>query len=260
MSIGGVPISVGGSTNIPYDVSSSSLLNAIRGSGIVGFDFVEVTLAYQYGCGYSCTWIIKYRGYNQQVPPIVTSASSLSGGVGSPTIASITRRNFSSNLLFDPVDYRFLHTYSSSINVQVSTNGIPSVCTGTCSYSFGTYTEITALSYTNAVLSLALSDPTPLNFPVSAITISVGGQPCSVVPSSTLASLTCNMATNTDSSPILVAGSVTPLVYINQYGIAGLKSTVSPLNIPMVANSLSDTTGGNNGGYVISLSGHGFPL
>jgi hypothetical protein len=68
------------------------------------------------------------------------------------------------------------------------------------------------------------------------------------------------MATNTDSSPILVAGSVTPLVYINQYGIAGLKSTVSPLNIPMVANSLSVTTGGNNGGYVISLSGHGFPL
>ena len=251
---------MGGSPNIPYSIDSYSLQTAIRGSGIVGFDFVEVVLAYQYGCGYSCTWIIKYKGYNIQVPSITTNGASLSGGVGTPTIVSSTRRNYSSNIEFDPIDYRFLHTYSNSINVQVSTNGIPSLCTGACSYSFNTYTEITALSYNNAVLSLSLSDPTSLNFPVSSITISVGGKPCTVVGTSTLAALTCNMATNSDSSPILVAGAVTPLVYVTPYGIAGLKSTVNPLSIPIVANSLSVTSGGNNGGYLISLLGHGFPL
>jgi len=50
------------------------------------------------------------------------------------------------------------------------------------------------------------------------------------------------------------------LVYVNQYGIAGLASGVNPLSIPLNTDSLSSTTGGNNGGYLITLTGSGFPL
>jgi len=142
----------------------------------------------------------------------------------------------------------------------VTTNGVPSVCKGTCEYTFSSYTEITSLSYLGSTLSLSLSDPTPLNFDVNTITVTVGNQACTVNGGSTLNALTCAMTTNTDTTPILVAGDVTPVVQVGTYGLAGLASGVSALSIPLTTSSLSVTTGGNNGGYLISLSGTGFPL
>ena len=63
------------------------------------------------------------------------------------------------------------------------------------------------------------------------------------------------MAANTDGTAILVAGSVTPVVAIQTYGIAALQSGVSPLSVNLVASSLSTSTGGDNGGFLISLNG-----
>lgn len=68
------------------------------------------------------------------------------------------------------------------------------------------------------------------------------------------------MTANTNGSPILVAGSVTPVVAVGSYGIAGLATGVSPLSVSLVTSSLSLSTGGNNGGYLITLNGAGFPL
>lgn len=105
------------------------------------------------------------------------SSVGLSGGSSSssPTVTSINRRNYSSNLLVEPVDYRYLQTDASGINVHVKTNDIPSICTGNCAYSFNTYTEITTLSKAADVLTVALSDPTTVNFALNTITITVGG-------------------------------------------------------------------------------------
>ena len=85
------------------------------------------------------------------------------------------------------------------------------------------------------------------------------GQYCTSV-SGSISSLSCTLATNTDGTPILVAGQVTPIVEIIPYGIANLASGVSPLTITFVTSSLSVATGGNNGGYLISVLGQGFPL
>lgn len=68
------------------------------------------------------------------------------------------------------------------------------------------------------------------------------------------------MATNTDGTAILVAGDVTPVVSISPIGIAGLASGISPLSIPLTTSSVTPTSGGNNGGFLISLHGTGFPL
>ena len=57
-----------------------------------------------------------------------------------------------------------------------------------------------------------------------------------------------------------MAGDVTPIFSITQYGIADLASGVNPLSIPLTCSALSVTIGGNNGGYLISLTGTGFPL
>lgn len=123
------------------------------------------------------------------------------------------------------------------------------------------------MSYSGSTLSLSLSDPQTINFAINTITITVGDQPCSVDGGSTLASLTCTMATNTDGTPILVAGQVTPVVKVGTYGIANLYAgrrrllqAITPLNVPLTTSALSVTTGGNNGGYLINLAGTGFPL
>lgn len=206
--------------------------------------------------------MIKYRGYHNAVASVTLSGALLSGGVGSPVIQASTRRAFSTNVEFDPVDYRFLNTVGTTHSVLVTTNGVPSVCTGSCGYTFNTDTEITSLSYpgTGLTLSLALSDPNSKNFAINTISISVGGQPCAVDGGSTLAALTCTMNKNSDNTAILVAGSVTPIVKVGTFGIAGLASGVAPLNIPLTTTGLSVTTGGNNGGYLITLTGTGFPL
>lgn len=262
LSIAGTAINVNNVADIPYDVSASTLQSAIRASGIVGFDYVEVVRSTWHGVGYKATWMIKYREFKQAVPSITVSGASLTGGSSTPTIEGTTRRAYSPNLVFDPIDYRHLHTDSNSINVLVTTNGVPSVCTGSCAYSFNTYTEVTSLSYSGSgtTLNFALSDPTTINFAPTSVSVSVGGQPCNVDGGSTLAAMTCTMSANTDSTPILVAGQVTPVISVPHYGIAGLASGVTPLTVGLSTTSLTTTSGGDNGGYLISLNGAGFPL
>ena len=115
------------------------------------------------------------------------------------------------------------------------------------------------MSHTGTTLQFALSDPTSKGFIAADLVVEVQGRTCSNV-AGTIASLTCTMTANTDGSPTLVAGDVTPLVHLKQYGIAGLASGVSPLSVPLLADSLSSTSGGNNGGYLVTLTGSGFPL
>lgn len=107
---------------------------------------------------------------------------------------------------------------------------------------------------------MAVSDPTAKNFAATDISITVGGLPCIVATGSTPSSLSCYLQNNTDNTPILVAGSLTPLVSIKNIGIAGLKSGVNPLTVNLVATSLSIASGGANGGILITLVGQGFPL
>ncbi len=225
LNIGGINILYKNSTNIPYNIRSYDLQAAIRGSGIVGFDYVEVGMLEPVSCDYACTWVIQYKGFNAPVTPYLRVISSLLGN--SPTLTPSTRRYYSSNIIFGPVDYRFLNTHAASANVLVKTNGIPSICNDTCSYTFDTFSEITSLALAGSKITLALSDPKPKGFTVSNVSIKVGGEPCTIDPTSTLTTLICYVKNNTDGSPLLVAGSFTPLVTINSYGIIGRGSGVN---------------------------------
>jgi len=136
---------------------------------------------------------------------VVVNGANLVGGSTTPSITKTSVRSYSPSIDFNPVDYRFLHTYSNSINVEVKTNGLSAVCTGACSYTFNPFTEITSLGYTGSTLQFAISDPTPAGFAASDLTVPVGGFSCTNVAGS-IGSLTCNMRTNTDGSATLVAG------------------------------------------------------
>jgi hypothetical protein len=219
-----------------------------------------VTLAYKYSCEYSCSWFIKYKNYNQQQGNIVLNTAGLSGSAATPTLTLTTRRNYSPYLLFDPIDYRFLNTQSSAANVIITTNGVPSICTGDCKFTFSLYSEVTSLSRTGTVLSFAISDPTTVGFTASQVTVTVQGKPCVVDTSKPITALTCQLPTNADTSLALSASnSVTPTVWVGTHGIAALATGVTPFSVPLVVNPLTVSTGGTNGGYVITIAGNGFP-
>lgn len=129
------------------------------------------------------------------------------------------------------------------------------------------------------MLTVGITDTTSIGFTASQISITVGGYPCAIT-NANLAALTCNMKTNSDSSallisgdltrnlqqtaaatPSLISGSYTPLVVkVGSYGIAALAVGVTGITVPLVVSTISLTSGGSNGGYLVTLTGHGFPL
>lgn len=225
---------------------------------IDGFQDVEVSWSYSYGCAYSCSRWIKYKNYNNQTI-VVPITAGLTGGAGLPTILVNTKRNYSSNVLFNPIDYRFLSIPSNTPNVIVKTNGIPSICTGDCSYSFALYSEVTSLSLSGTVLSFAISDPTLKILTANDVKVTVQGKTCTVDTNTPISALTCQLpVTGTGSLALVASSSVTPLVWVRDYGIAALASGVSPFVVPLMVNA-PIVTGGTNGGYFISLTGKGFP-
>ena len=105
----------------------------------MGFQDVTVTKISALGSGYSATWIIEYKGFYQSLPNATVNGASLVGGSTTPTIGRSILRDYSSDIFFNPIDYRFLNTDASSPNVMVTTNGVPSICTGNCGYTFAGY-------------------------------------------------------------------------------------------------------------------------
>lgn len=121
-------------------------------------------------------WIVYYIGYNNNLPDLAASGAGLRGGKSgaTPQITAVTRRNFNTNLFVDPIDYRWMATYSDKPSVRVTVSGIPSACNADCSYTFVDNVPIlTAATLSTNVMSLTISDPANLNAPLSAITVTL---------------------------------------------------------------------------------------
>lgn len=252
-------LTIGGNdfTGIPFD-SKAAVIQSYFNS-IVGYERVTVDLNTLDGCGYSATWIIKYVGVIGTIPNVTVNGAGLSGGSSSPTIVLTVRRSYSSRILFESVDYRFLNTASNQLSVLVKTNGVPAVCTGTCRYTFNDVSTVTSLSLTGTTLSFSIANQANLTIGVSSITVLVQGNPCKVDLTSSASALRCTLATNADGTPLLVAGSFVPTVYINPFGYSSVNS-VTPIPVSLIASSLSTPEGGVNGGYYNTLNGNGFPM
>jgi hypothetical protein len=91
------------------------------------------------------------------------------------------------------------------------------------------------------------------------VKVNVQGKTCTVDTNQSISALTCQLPVAGNGSLALVASSsVTPIVWVRDYGIAGLANGVSPFAVPLVVNAPT-ANGGTNGGYYISLTGKGFP-
>jgi len=120
--------------NIPYDVSADTLQSALR--QIPGFGSVEVSRTGE--PSYGAKWIISFVDFNEAIEEIIVSASGLSGGQEgtSPEIGIYQDRGYSSNILFNPINEKFLFSPSAGPQVIVKVNGLQSVCRNNCSYTF----------------------------------------------------------------------------------------------------------------------------
>ena len=263
LTLNGSPLLYFNSNGLPATIFTGWLQVAIR--AVPGFSNTQVDLisdgSYQ---AYGSVWIITFYGVNGVVPPIIADGTNLLGGVAGtlPQVFTSVIRNYSPNLLFDPIDFNLLSTDSSGINVLVTVNSLPSVCVGSCSYSFLTNTPVlTSNSISNSVLTLSLTDPALINYTLLDTTVALGNQPCTINNAATtsISNFTCSLPNNPDNTPTIQAGTYTPVVTVAQVGTVPYGPAVVPFNFPLVLTSLNITSGGTNGGYALHLVGKGFP-
>ena len=243
---------------LPFDISGWTLGKAIE-SILNSPSPISVTR--RGDPSYGCRWIIDYSPLNLDIPDIVLNPSGLSGGLAgtSPTGVAEEDQKYSTNLVFNPVSYQFLYMPAASLSVQVKTNGIMAECTGDCSYAFETNTpEVTANTLTGSSVAVTMSDPQTWNYPTSDLEVTVDGQVCSI-SSGTFATFTCNLPTNSDSSPVLKAGSHFVKVNVRDLGQVPIQTGVASMDYDLVLAQATPSTGQTNGGYQVVLEGNGFP-
>lgn len=212
---------------------------------------------------YGVTWLVSFIGYNGQLPLFVTDNTYLMGGVSGtkPQVTAIEIRPYSSDLLVNPIDYSFLSTPASLPNVLITVNGVPSVCLSDCGYTFLTNSpQLTAATISGPTVTLSLTDPSNIGYQLTDVTILIGGQPCAIINNAApIGNFQCKLPVNADGTANVPAGSYMPTATIAQTGLVSAASSITAFNFPLTLTSLSMTSGGSNGGYVITLQGTGFP-
>ncbi len=73
-----------------------------------------------------------------------------------------------------------------------------------------------------------------------------------------MSKFTCDLPKNTDNTPIISAGDHLPVIKVMGLGLISVNASVSTIKTSLTATP-SSTTGGNNGGYKLLLTGTGFP-
>lgn len=138
-------------------------------------------------------------------------------------------------------------------------NSLPAVCAD-CSYQVNAAATPVVLSATRSaeVLTIALSDPLTLNFPLSEVSVTYLGVSCISLAGS-ISSFTCNLPKNTDNSVALPAGSGKPKVHIVRIGFAD-NSALTAETVSLSVSSFSPAETSPGGGVQATVIGVGFPI
>jgi hypothetical protein len=152
---------------------------------------------------------------------------------------------------------------AQSPNFIVTVNGIKSAYLTSLTYTFVDVSHVTLLTLTGSVLNIGLDNTNSLITDLTVVSVKFDEQICVINANSTLiTNFNCQLpinTDNTDNTPIIRAGVITPEIYVTSLGYISLNTT-PPITVPLVLTALSITTGGNNGGYLVNLTGKGFPL
>ena len=154
-----------------------------------------------------------------------------------------------------------MRTASSTINIQVSVNDIPSVCKGDCSYSFITNSPLlTSASINKAILTLSLTDPSAIGYNLNDVTVILNNKSCTIINlADPIDRFTCSLPSNVDNTPVIPSGTYPVVVNVKQVGKVAHAPAVNPFSFPLILTNLNRLNGGQNGGYDLILTGTGFP-
>lgn len=194
-------------------------------------------------------WIIYYIGYNKDLPELNVVGMLAGGRAGQiPNVTSFTRRNYTSNLFVDPIDYRWMRTPSVKPSVIVNVNGIESACNGDCSYTFVNNVPIvTGVNLTGSTVNLNVSDPDLAITALNSLTVTVDGQNC-VNLTGTTTIFNCKLPINTDNTPILTAGSHLPVVTLASMGILSYGPNITAISANLILTTVTSSSALSNGG------------
>ena len=188
---------------------------------------------------------------------MTVDGSNLAGGVAGtkPQVTAVEVRAYSTDLLVNPIDFPFLSTPASQTNVLVTVNSVPSVCIGNCGYTFLTNSpQLTAATISGPAVTLSLTDPSNIAYQLTDVAIKIGGQRCAITnPAAPIDNFQCDLPTNVDGTAKVPAGSYMPSASITQTGTVPAVSSITAFNFPLTLTSLSASSGGDNGGYVLTL-------
>lgn len=145
-------------------------------------------------------------------------------------------------------------------NVIVTVNGIKSVCLDNCEYNFLPNTPlITSQTLSGSTVSITLSNPLSLSYSVDMLTVKIDGKVCIVNAGGSFSSFTCQLPVNADASPILRAGDYNAEIMLMEVGLINIQAGVAPIHYGLSINSVTQSSGGTNGGFEVVLKGKGFP-
>ena len=103
-----------------------------------------------------------------------------------------------------------------------------------------------------------MTDTASIGIALTDLEVSVLKTPCSVL-TGTLASFTCTLPTNADSTPQLPAGTGKVMVHTKQVGYAD-NTAASDETITLTVTSVTPTKSSPGGLIPVSIIGTGFPL
>ncbi|CAM6001510.1 unnamed protein product [Sphagnum balticum] len=250
--------------NLKYNIHDYELQSAIQ--AVPGFQNAEVRLLTTYAdAQYGSSWLISYYGVYGQVPLLQPSTANLLGGLAGtkPQVTPSILRQYNPNLLLSPIDYPYLAATSSKPNILVTVNGLPSVCTGDCTFQFISNPPILTLAtISGSILTLSLTDPGLINYNLTDVTVQIAGQPCTIITTdpTSIGNFQCQLPSNTDLTPTIISGNYIPVVTVAQVGIVGVDPGVTQLPFPLAITNIGPNQGGSNGGYQATISGTGLPL
>lgn len=257
--------------NFNHNTGESTVQEWIRARHYL-FQKVEVNRQSQYGCDYSCTWMIKWQGFgsfvNQSTPHItVKSYTDLTGGAANtqPTVelVSPSHREYNQDrLIYRPIDYQFGSRIGTKPGIEVKVNNIPAVCLmKDCGYTYNDFGAVSSVSYDagTKAFTFSIAASNGATFTTNDVQIEVQGRTCVVDTATDLGSLQFTVATadrNTDGSITMTAPSVVPKVYIPAYGTLDVTGSVTST---FAATSVTPNTDTHNGGKQAVIAGTGFP-
>ncbi len=109
-----------------------------------------------------------------------------------PSIILTQRRAYSSDIIIDPIDSRFLFSPAANANFLVSVNNMLSTCQFGCEYTFLDSYKISALSLSGSTLTFTLIHPLSLALDLTRVSVTLNNKVCFGL-SGSINSLTCNL-------------------------------------------------------------------